>query len=131
MRHRKWRNWRELRVHPLTSGVRSVSLKGDAALSVRRNTAPRALNWPRGSQMNVTANFYSYFRDLTGTTQVIEDLPDGATLGELHDRLKTRFPKLAAMSKSTLIAVGVEYQNRSYLLQDGDEVSFFPPVQGG
>ena len=41
------------------------------------------------------------------------------------------FPKLAAMEKSTLIAVGVDYQTRDYVLKDGDEVSFFPPVQGG
>jgi molybdopterin converting factor small subunit len=42
-----------------------------------------------------------------------------------------RFPKLAAMQKSMLVAVGVEYQDRSYVLQNGDEVSLFPPVQGG
>jgi molybdopterin converting factor small subunit len=30
-----------------------------------------------------------------------------------------------------LLAVGVEYQPRSYVLKDGDEVSLFPPVQGG
>ena len=81
--------------------------------------------------MKVSATFHSYFRDLTGVAQTTESMPDSATLGELHDRLKARFPKLAAMEKCTLIAVGVEYQNRSYSLKDGDEVSFFPPVQGG
>ena len=35
------------------------------------------------------------------------------------------------MKRSTLIAVGVDYQPRDYVLQDGDEVSLFPPVQGG
>jgi molybdopterin converting factor small subunit len=35
------------------------------------------------------------------------------------------------MQNSTLIAVGVEYQSRDYVLKDGDEVSLFPPVQGG
>jgi molybdopterin converting factor small subunit len=29
------------------------------------------------------------------------------------------------------MAVGVEYQQRAYVLQEGDEVSLFPPVQGG
>jgi molybdopterin converting factor small subunit len=41
------------------------------------------------------------------------------------------FPKLGAMKKSTLLAVGVEYQSRDYVLKEGDEVSLFPPVQGG
>jgi len=27
--------------------------------------------------------------------------------------------------------VGVDYQPRDYVLQNGDEVSLFPPVQGG
>jgi molybdopterin converting factor small subunit len=27
--------------------------------------------------------------------------------------------------------VGVEYQGREHVLAEGDEVSFFPPVQGG
>jgi molybdopterin converting factor small subunit len=29
------------------------------------------------------------------------------------------------------MAVGVEYQTQDYLLREGDEVSLFPPVQGG
>jgi molybdopterin converting factor small subunit len=35
------------------------------------------------------------------------------------------------MEKSMLIAVGLDYQPRNYVLQPGDEVSLFPPVQGG
>jgi molybdopterin converting factor small subunit len=35
------------------------------------------------------------------------------------------------MEKSTLIAVGVEYPTRDYVLKDSDEVALFPPVQGG
>ncbi len=81
--------------------------------------------------MNVVIHFYSYFADLTGCAQAGEELQASATLGELMQRLHARFPKLAAMDKSTLLAVGVEYQPRSYVLKDGDVVSLFPPVQGG
>ena len=81
--------------------------------------------------IEISVHFYSYFRDLTGCAQAKETLPDGSTLGALHDKLVTTFPKLGAMKKSTLIAVGVDYQLRDYVLKDGDEVSLFPPVQGG
>ena len=81
--------------------------------------------------MIVHVSFHSYFKELAGVAQTTESLPTGATLGELHDRLTERFPKLAAMRKSTLLAVGVEYQPRSHALAEGDEVSLFPPVQGG
>ena len=81
--------------------------------------------------MRVTVCFYSYFKDLTGCSQVTETLPDGSTLEGLLNQLVIRFPKLASMRKSTLIAVGVDYQDRSYVLRASDEVSLFPPVQGG
>jgi molybdopterin converting factor small subunit len=81
--------------------------------------------------MQVTVQFYSYFRELTGCAETGESPTDGATLGDLHDQLMARFPKLSAMKKSTLLAVGVEYQPRDYVLKDGDVVSLFPPVQGG
>jgi molybdopterin converting factor small subunit len=81
--------------------------------------------------MHVTVCFYSYFKDLTGCAQVAEILPEGSTLDDLFKQLAARFPKLAAMRKSTLMAVGVDYQDRSCVLKAGDEVSLFPPVQGG
>ena len=81
--------------------------------------------------MNVRVNFFSYFKELTGTASITEEMPDGSSIEQLHQNLVTRFPKLGSMRKSTLIAVGVEYQGRDYVLKDGDEVSFFPPVQGG
>ena len=81
--------------------------------------------------MQITVHFYSYFKDLTGCAQVDETLPAGSTIADLLRQLFTRFPKLVAMQNSTLIAVGVEYQGRDHVLKAGDEVSLFPPVQGG
>jgi len=81
--------------------------------------------------MQIRVQFYSYFKELTGCAETTETLTAGATLGALHEQLMTRFPKLVAMKKSTLLAVGVDYQTRDHLLKDGDEVSLFPPVQGG
>ena len=81
--------------------------------------------------MLVSVAFYSYFKDLTGCAQTTEELPDGSTLQTLYQSMIARFPRLAAMEKSTLLAVGVDYQTRGYVLKDGDEVSLFPPVQGG
>ena len=81
--------------------------------------------------MRVTVSFYSYFKDLAGAAQFTEELPEAATLNDLLDKLAHRIPKLETMKKSMLLAVGVEYQTRDYRLKDGDEVSLFPPVQGG
>lgn len=79
----------------------------------------------------MSVHFYSYFKDLADVAEVSENVPPGSTLDALHGILFVRFPKLAAMRKSMLTAVGVDYQGAGYILQEGDEVSLFPPVQGG
>lgn len=81
--------------------------------------------------MQLKVNFYSYFKDLTGTAQTTVELPPGGTVGDVLSALFSRFPKLAAMERSLLLAVGVDYQQRDYVLKQGDELSLFPPVQGG
>ena len=81
--------------------------------------------------MSVTVRFFSYFKDLTGCADTQETMPEGSTLGELFQELTVRFPKLGPMQRCALMAVGVEYRDRNYKLQEGDEVSLFPPVQGG
>lgn len=81
--------------------------------------------------MNVRVHFYSYFKDLAGCSETSEEVAPGSTIADLQQRIFARFPKLAAMEKSMLVAVGVDYQPKSYALKEGDEVSLFPPVQGG
>lgn len=81
--------------------------------------------------MRVSVQFWSYFKDLTGCEHTEVELAEGETIESLRGELQDRFPKLKEMEKSTLIAVGVEYQPLDFELSDGDQVSFFPPVQGG
>jgi molybdopterin converting factor small subunit len=81
--------------------------------------------------MNVTVRFYSYFKDLAKCESLVESVENGATIGDLLEKVFERLPQLRAMQKSMLVAVGVEYQPRDYTLNAGDEVSLFPPVQGG
>ena len=76
-------------------------------------------------------NFYSWFKDVTGCAESREEIIPGSTLGELRSELGRKFPKFGQAEKSTLMAVGLDYQDGSYVLKENDEVSFFPPVQGG
>ena len=81
--------------------------------------------------MLVRVCFYSYFKDLAGCAETTQTLARDSTLGDLWTELAARFPKLVPMQKSALMAVGMDYQDRQYVLKEGDQVSFFPPVQGG
>jgi len=81
--------------------------------------------------MTVPVHFWSYFRDLAGAAQLEVQIPEGATVESVLQAVYVAHPRLGALRQSTLIAVGVEYQGPSYVLKPGDEVSLFPPVQGG
>lgn len=81
--------------------------------------------------MRVSVHFYSYFKEMAGCAGTTEVMDENNTLTDLLKKVFQRFPKLAAMEKAMLVAVGVDYQPRNYILKDGDEVSLFPPVQGG
>ncbi len=81
--------------------------------------------------MTVTVKFWSYFKDHTECAETSLELPAGATLGEAHAVVIAQFPVLGDMQSSTLKAVGVNYQPDEFLLSDDDEISLFPPVQGG
>jgi MoaD family protein len=81
--------------------------------------------------MKIQVQFWSYFKDLTGCERTEVEIAAGGTVGALRDELESRFPKLKEMEKSTLVAVGMDYQPADFELSDGDEVSLFPPVQGG
>lgn len=82
-------------------------------------------------ELAIEVAFYSYAKEWTGVETVVESMPAGASLEALMERLRGRYPKLAAMRRSTLLAVGVDYRDESYVLQAGDKVAVFPPVQGG
>jgi molybdopterin converting factor small subunit len=81
--------------------------------------------------IHVRVTFYSYFKDLAGYAGTDLELPAGSSVADLLLRTFDKFPQLAPMAKSTLVAVGLEYRTKNDLLTDGDDVSLFPPVQGG
>ena len=81
--------------------------------------------------MKVTVQFFSYFKDMAGCDRFTASMSPGATIADLMGVIYQQFPKLEPMRKSTLVAVGVDYQDRAYVLKEGDEVALFPPVQGG
>jgi molybdopterin converting factor small subunit len=81
--------------------------------------------------MKVKVRFHSYCRELAGCSDADLETHPGARLEELQEEVYRRFQRLEPMRRSTLVAVGVEYEFGDYVLKEGDEVSFFPPVQGG
>lgn len=81
--------------------------------------------------MKVKVKFFGSQRKVVGENEIDIELEEGTTLGELIRRLIERYPELKKLDKSTRMSVNHKSAQRSNLLEDGDEVALFPPVEGG
>jgi MoaD family protein len=81
--------------------------------------------------MKVRVQFYAQLRDVVGIRKLAVDLPEGATVRDLLERIYSQQPSLRAYDKSILIGAGVDFVDRDYKLKSGEEISIMPPVQGG
>ena len=81
--------------------------------------------------MNVRVQFYAQLRELMGIQELDLELPQGATIRELLKKIYAQKPGLRAHDKSILIGVGLEFVDRNYKLNPGEEIAIMPPVQGG
>ena len=81
--------------------------------------------------MKVRVQFYAQLRDLAGTSELDIDLPEGATVRDLLDKIYSQQPSLCGHDKSILIGAWLEFVDRAYKLKSGEEISIMPPVQGG
>ena len=81
--------------------------------------------------MNVHVQFFSRLRDLAGESELELEVPEKTRLAELLGILYSRAPALRDWDKSILVAAGVEFVGRDYVLRPDDQISVMPPVQGG
>lgn len=81
--------------------------------------------------MNVRVQFYAQLRELIGIHELEVELPQGANVRELLERIYAQKPGLRAQDKSILIGAGVEFVDRNYQIKPGEEIAIMPPVQGG
>lgn len=81
--------------------------------------------------MRVRLLYFAVLRDITGKSEEILELPDGARAQEIWNRLRSRHDQLAGYDKPPMTAVNESYVSADQLLRDGDEVAFIPPVAGG
>jgi molybdopterin synthase catalytic subunit/molybdopterin converting factor small subunit len=77
--------------------------------------------------MKVRVLFFGPLREMAGGGEQTIECPPGETLGELFDR----YPAMADMRASIVLACNREFAPLSTLLHEGDEVAFLPPVSGG
>jgi MoaD family protein len=81
--------------------------------------------------MKIRVQFYAQLRDLMGISDLEVDVPEGATVRDLLDKIYSQQPSLRDHDKNILVGAGVEFVDRDYNLKAGGEIAIMPPVQGG
>ncbi len=79
--------------------------------------------------MRVRVRLFAAARELLGTGELVQELPDRATLGDLAEALYCAYPGLRPMRLR--FALNSAYAAPEAALHDGDEVALIPPVGGG
>lgn len=81
--------------------------------------------------MRLTVQLFARARDLAGSDRVTVELPDGATVADLRQRLGEQFPALASLLPRSAIAADRDFAADDRVLAPGTEVALIPPVSGG
>lgn len=77
--------------------------------------------------MPITVKFFASLREEHDIEAIDIDAPNQLTALQVWKQVTGQ----SALPAKILIAVNQEYANDSELINDGDEVAFFPPVTGG
>ena len=80
--------------------------------------------------MTVTVLLFASYADLFGTRSLDIELPTGATVRQLVERL-AGFPGAERLPPRPLVAVNQDYAKETRVLKQGDEIAVIPPVAGG
>lgn len=84
--------------------------------------------------MNITICYFARFREKLAIQQENYTLPNSVEIKELKNRLANRggiWQELFACTQGVLVAVNQEMATLESVVNEGDEVAFFPPVTGG
>jgi molybdopterin synthase sulfur carrier subunit len=77
--------------------------------------------------MTITVKFFARLREELGKSEVKLETEKPLTVAQIWALVCDDAP----LPTPILMAVNLEYVDQNYLVQEGGEVAFFPPVTGG
>jgi molybdopterin synthase sulfur carrier subunit len=81
--------------------------------------------------IHVTVKLFAAYQEAYGVPELALELPVGATVAEVRDRLIQEHPELERWRNLTRFGVTLQFVEPDTPLQAGDEVVLIPPVSGG
>src|SRR5215212_45290 len=81
--------------------------------------------------MQIRVLFFGILKDVAGRAEQAFELPTGADMSALYQRMESEFPGLARHRSSLTFSRNREFVDERAPLSEGDEVALLPPVSGG
>ena len=81
--------------------------------------------------MRVTVRLFARLRDLTGSGELMRELPEPADARAVWNAVAAEWPPIREYEKTMSVAINAEYAKMTDAVHDGDEIAFMPPVSGG
>ncbi len=79
--------------------------------------------------MRIRVRFFGPAAELAGCSET--EMEAGRTVGTVVSATLEKFPALANLSRGMKYARNTEYTTLDSTVQEGDSISFLPPVGGG
>lgn len=81
--------------------------------------------------MRIKVLFFGQLKDIVGAGEDSLDVPEDGQLQTVFEHYASKFPALAALNSSIVLARNHQFCERQEKISAGDEVAFLPPVSGG
>jgi molybdopterin converting factor subunit 1 len=81
--------------------------------------------------MDVQILLFSILKERAGQSRLTLTVKDGATVNDVRQALAERYPEMDVNVEHAIASVNRDFATDSDMIQEGDEVAFFPPVSGG
>ena len=81
--------------------------------------------------MNLEIRLFATLRDLAGADRITVSIDEPTTIEELLQTVEEDYPSLVESLPTVLVALNKAYAGPQALVNEGDELAFFPPVSGG
>jgi len=78
--------------------------------------------------MKISVKYFASLRELMGESSVFIDIDKESSIDDVWQHV-TKNKKIEL--DNVMATANMEYVKSSYVISDGDEIAFFPPVTGG
>lgn len=81
--------------------------------------------------MKVRVRAFAGLVAMIGAREIDIEVGAGATVADVRAAVAGAYPQVEAMLRNVVCAVGEEYVDDGYGVEEGDVVALIPPVSGG